>query len=129
MLKRKLIFIVAVVLLIMLAMTVTAFASTYYCHLYLDQSDAHTAGLYTQYVHRDAVNWGNSADYMILRLQLKGSDGTYSKVPGLDIRLAPGSLGYHESLMNMGSYNTFRTKIFPEHGLAGVEGTGDISND
>ncbi len=127
MLKRKKIFIATVVLVLMLAMAATAYATTYTCSLLASNTGSvKTAALTTRYVHRAGYNQSYSTNYLILRLQRKNNAGEWAKILS-DYQLRPGQ-EYHEPQMDLLQTAQFRTKIYSKNNTGGAEGVGSINN-
>jgi hypothetical protein len=126
MFKGKKIFITIIVLVLMVAMAVTAYATSYTCTLYASNTDSvHTASLLTRFCHRAGFNQPYSTNSMIVRLQMY-RDNEWVKVLG-DYRLTPGIVFYEEQ-NDWGNTFPFRTKLFSQNYLGGASGVGSINN-
>lgn len=124
MLKRKKIFIAAVVLVLMLAIAVTVYATSYTCSLYAYQTGAaYTASITTAVAHSAGFNQPYSEGNMEVRLQLYA--GGWISIDG---GTAKPNKTYTGDQWTSDPALPFRTKIYASSGQGGVEGVGSINN-
>ena len=124
MFKRKKLFIVAVVIVLMLAMTVTAYAATYFCYLRVDnRGEAKTAAVTSLKAKSTGYNSNYSTNSMELRLQTK-VNGEWTKLARWVLPV--NYWNFDSGLVQVQTPLSFRTKIYSCGYTGGVEGGGAI---
>ena len=127
MFKGKKIFITIIVLVLMVAMAVTAYATSYTCTLYASNTGSvHTATMTTNVVHCAGFNQPYSDGKMSIRLQIYANG--WCSIPQENYNIRPNE--YHPGFYTWytDSPQKYRTKIYSASGDGGVEGVASVNN-